>query len=1112
MLVKFIKIEVLTSYLIMLRIICILITSAVFFGCSRQSEQKLFVELPSDKTGITFSNTVVQSGENNVLNYPYYFNGGGVAVGDINNDGLADVYFSGNQVANKLYLNKGNLQFEDITGKAGVAAAEGWKTGVSMVDINQDGWLDIYVCRSAMGDSVLRKNLLFINKGDLSFTEKAEEYGVADNSYSTHAAFFDYDKDGDLDLFVLNHSLPKYAGFNNMLVNFKKQKGSKFQSKLYQNSLGKFSDISEKAGIINNLLSFGLGLAVSDVNKDGWPDVYVSNDFNEEDYLYINNQDGTFTNAIREATGHVSLFSMGSDIADVNNDALPDIFTLDMLPESNERIKLSSGDDNYDKYRILINAGFHHQSMRNMLQLNNGDGTFSEIGQLMGISNTDWSWSSLFADFDGDGWKDLFVSNGYEKDYTNMQFLKYTVDERLKSRQTGVTPNVDQIIGQMPSIQVGNFIFKNNGNLTFTKKSEDWGVSRLFKSNGAAYADLDNDGDLDLVVNTMNEKSLLYRNTASENKKANFLKVDLRKSNPETVLEGVKVIVYAAGNIQYQEFSSVRGFQSSMYVPLTFGLANQSIVDSIRVIWPDNKTELIKNVPIKDTVIPRYEDAKGVYAYPTVAKPLFEETHVLDWKHDAVDTNDFKRQLLLPKMYSYSGPKMAKGDVNEDGFEDLYVCGARYQPGILFLQEKDGSFKEKKNSDFERDKDFQDEDAIFFDADQDGDLDLYLVSGGYLFNEKDPLLQDRLYLNDGQANFLRSSARIPAETLAGSCVVSLDVDNDEDLDLFIGTRLIPGSYPISSQSIVLVNDGQGNFTNKTTQHLSSEDLGMVCDAVSLDINKDGAQDLIVAGEWTPIRIFVNTNNQLLDETDKWLSTPTKGWWNCLVAEDFDKDGDVDFMAGNYGLNNQFGVSSTRPATLVYKDFNGDGQVDPFFSYYIGQQSFPYASRDEALGQVAFLKSRFTDYTQYAHATLETIFKKEELQNAERLEADVLRTMYFENEGDSFKTKHLPVEAQFSPIYAIAPVDVDKDGDIDVVMGGNESKVRVRLGISDANRGSLLINDGAGNFSYMSQPHSGLNVIGDVRSIIPIGDRIVFGINDDKVRAFKLHSASPSNLN
>jgi enediyne biosynthesis protein E4 len=456
-------------------------------------------------------------------------------------------------------------------------------------------------------------------------------------------------------------------------------------------------------------------------------------------------------------------------------------------------------------------------------------------------------------------------------------------------------------------------------------------------------------------------------------------------------------------------------------------------------------------------------------------------------------------------MYSHSGPKLAKGDVNEDGLEDIYICGAKHQPGALFLQQKDGSFTLKKNSAFEKDKDHQDEDATFFDADQDGDLDLYVISGGYLFQEKDPLLQDRLYLNDGRSNFTRSVSRLPKETLAGSCVVSIDLDNDNDLDLFVGTRLTPGNYPISSPNMLLVNDGKGNFTDGIAQRSPSlQSMGMVCDALSIDINKDGAQDLIIAGEWTPIKIYINTNNQLLDESDKWLSTSTNGWWNCIAAEDFDKDGDMDVMVGNYGLNNQFGVSSSHPATLIYKDFNMDGQVDPFFSYYIGQQSFPYASRDEALGQVAFLKQRFTDYTQYANATLETIFKKEELKDAMKLEADVLSTLYFENKGNKFEERKLPIEVQFAPIYAIAAMDVDKDGDSDVVMGGNESNVRVRIGKSDANKGLILLNDGKGNFSSLPQRRSGLNVVGDVRSIEWVGDEIIFGLNNAKIRTFKLH--------
>lgn len=1051
---------------------------------SGQKEETLFQELLSEETGITFQNTVSQDGENNVLSYPYYFNGGGVAVGDFNNDGLDDIYFSGNQVPNKLYLNKGNFNFEDITEKSGVAATLGWKTGVTMADINQDGWLDIYVCRSAMADSSLRKNLLFVNNGNLTFTEKADTYGVADNSYSTQAAFFDYDKDGDPDLFVLNHSLPQYAGFNNMLVNNKKRKGSKFQSKLYQNNHGKFTDVSEKAGIINNVLSFGLGIAISDINEDGWPDIYISNDFNEEDYLYFNNQDGTFKEAVREATGHVSLFSMGSDIADVNNDALPDIFTLDMLPETNERIKLSSGDDNYDKYKILVNSGFHHQSMRNMLQLNNGNGTFSEVGQLMGISNTDWSWSALFADFDGDGWKDLFVTNGYEKDYTNMQFLKFTMDEKIKARQTGAGPDLQQIINQMPSIQVGNFLFRNNGDLTFTKKTNEWGISRTFKSNGAAYADLDNDGDPDLLINTMNEKAVVYRNNSSENAKATFLKIDLKKSNPNRVIVGSKVLIYSAGKIQHQEFSPVRGFQSCMYVPLTFGTHGQAVVDSIRVIWPDHKTQLIQQVTTKNTLTPRYEDAQEIYSYKPVAQTLFQENALLNWKHSPVDTVDFKRQLLLSKIYSYSGPKITKGDVNEDGLEDVYICGPRHQAGALFLQQPDGTFKLSVNASFENDKEHQDEDAVFFDSEGDGDLDLYVVSGGFLFNENHPLLQDRLYLNDGRGNFKKAIGAIPSETLAGSCVASFDIDGDKDLDLFVGSRFIPGQYPVSPRSMFLVNDGNGKFSEGIkTIAPDLERIGMVCDAKAVDINKDRKMDLVVAGEWTPIKIYINQGGKLMDESSKWFSQSTNGWWNCILEDDFDQDGDPDLMIGNYGLNNQFKVTADQPATLVYKDFNSDGQVDPFFCYYIDGQSFPYASRDEALGQVSFLKQRFPDYTSYSNTTLETIFSKEELKDATTLRADLLKTVYLENKGNDFEIKDLPIQAQFSPVYSIAAFDIDQDGDKDVVMGGNETNVRVRLGKTDANRGFVFLNDGKGKFTYTPQYQSGLNLEGDVRNLL-----------------------------
>ena len=1085
------------------------ITTFLLLGCSDKNEKPLFNEQPAKETGIDFQNTVIEDAENNVLNYPYYYNGGGVAIGDINNDGLADIYFSGNMVPNRLYLNKGNFEFEDITQQAGVAVPEGWKTGVTMADVNQDGWLDIYVSRSAMGDSVLRKNLLFINNGNKTFSEKADSYGVADNSYSTHAAFFDYDRDGDLDLFVLNHSLPQYAGFSNLLLSFKNQKGAKFQSKLYRNDQGKFHDVSEQSGIINNVLSFGLGVAVSDINNDGWPDIYISNDFNEEDYLYVNNRDGTFRNTIRDATGHVSLFSMGSDIADVNNDALPDILTLDMLPESNERIKMSSGDDNYDKYKMLVNSGFHHQTMRNMLQLNNGDGTFSDVGQLMGISNTDWSWSALFADFDGDGWKDLFVSNGYEKDYTNMQFLKFTVDERMKARETGERPDLKKIIGQMPSIKVGNYFFKNNGNLSFSKKSNAWGLSRIFKSNGAAYSDLDNDGDPDLVINTMNEPAVVYRNNSVENNKSVFLTVDLRKENPKQILTGTKIYVYQGDSTQYHEFSPVRGFQSCMYGPVNIGLNGRSIADSVRIIWPDSKTQVYKNVPAKEVFAPRYADSKDGKVDAASHDPWFTADALMQWKHTPPDVNDFKRQFLLPRMYSQTGPKMATADVNKDGLTDIYICGSKDQSSILFVQQKNGSFESKGRNPFEADKAFQDEDAVFLDADNDGDMDLYVVSGGYEFEPTDPLLQDRLYLNDGSGNFRSAVNAIPKETLAGSCVEAFDVDGDKDLDLFVGSRVVPGKYPEAPHTMLLINDGKGNFTNEITQRAPDlETAGMICDAVATDINKDGTNDLVVAGEWTPLMILINDGKKLSNQTAQWITTPSSGWWNSLAAADFDKDGDMDFVAGNYGANNQFNVSTDHPATMVYKDFNNDGEVDPFFCYYINGKSYPYASRDEALGQVSFLKTRFTDYTAYSNSTLETMFTPEELKGANTLKADVLKTIYLQNNGKSFEVKELPIQAQFAPVYSIAPFDLDQDGDLDLVMAGNESNVRVRLGKLDANKGFVFLNNGKGRFDYMPQFKSGLNLAGDIRDLAFITSRgkqyLLTTATGDSIRSYRLN--------
>ena len=1083
---------------------------------ARIAESPIFTEVSSLESGIHFENSVVQEGENNVLNYSYFFNGGGVALMDINNDSLQDIYFTGNMVENKLYLNKGNLQFEDITQKAGVACTEGWKTGVTVVDINRDGWLDLYVCRSAMSDTSLRKNLLFINNQDLTFSEQGAKYGLADMGYSTQAAFFDYDRDGDEDAFIINHSLPEYSKFS-YLTQHLITKGNNFSPRLYKNENGYFKNVSDEAGIVNNVLSFGLGLAISDLNQDGWLDMYVSNDFNEQDYLYINTQNGRFKNVIKEATGHTSLFSMGSDIADINNDLLPDIITLDMMPHSNERIKLATGDDNYDKNEVLDRVGLHHQTMRNMLQLNNGDGTFSEIGQLAGVSNTDWSWASLFADFDGDGYKDLYVSNGYEKDFTNMQFLKFTVDAKIKSQQTGVAPDMNLILNNIPSIEEGNFLFKNNGRsgpdstgqaaLSFSDFTQTWGAARKFKSNGAAYADLDNDGDPDLVINAMNQKSFIYKNNAVEQKTANFLRIDLASNNPGLPIEGTQVKCFTRDMTQLYEFSPCRGFQSSMYGPISIGVGTDLIIDSVKVIWPDHQYQMYHNIPVQTMITPAYKDAIPTLTVPTPSLSLFSPHPVLNWSHHPAQVNDFKQQLLLPRMYSYSGPKMKSTDVNKDGLQDLFICGPAGQSSSLFIQNMQGGFKPSNVALFESDKASQDENAFFFDADMDGDMDLYVVSGAYLTTLPDQF-QDRLYLNDGKGNFTKAPNNIPKETYCGAVAVPLDVDGDGDTDLFIGNRMLPGQYPMAPPSQFLINDGQGVFTNQIASVADDlEHAGMITDALAMDLNKDGAMDLIVVGEWMSIKIMINEHGKLVDKSRDWLGENTSGWWNVITGEDYDQDGDIDLIVGNAGDNNQFKVSADHPITMVYKDFDGNGQVDPFLSYFIDGISYPYASRDEALGQVGFLRNRFLDYNSYATATLKDIFTPDELRDTTTLKAQILSTLYLENKGSSFVRKPLPIQAQFAPVYTLVSEDLDQDGDLDVILAGNETKVRVRMGRADANKGFVFLNDGRGNFSYLPQSVSGLNLKDDTRQLLFIkleGQSVLMvGQNDKSILSYIL---------
>jgi enediyne biosynthesis protein E4 len=1082
--------------------------TSILLITSCKSDDKLFTSLSKSQTGLDFRNILEESEDLNVLNYTYFYNGGGVAVGDVNNDGLTDVLFTGNMVKNRLFINKGSMNFEDITQTSGVAEQQGWCTGATMVDINQDGWLDIYICRSADTRAEKRKNLLFINNHDNTFSEKAAEYGLDGDGYSTQANFFDYDKDGDLDMFLLNHSLMEYAGFSKILPDLKKQRNPIYGNKLYQNDgSNHFTEVSEKANIASNVLSFGLGCAVSDYNNDGWLDIYVSNDFNEQDYLYINQKNGNgssprFSEESASRLGHTSLFSMGSDAADINNDGHTDLITLDMLAEDNHRQKMTSGADNYDKFKLLESLGFGSQFSRNMLHLNNGNGSFAEIGQFSGISGTDWSWSALFQDYDNDGFKDLFVTNGFVRDYTDMDFLKYTTDEQIKAKEGQEAKlSVSDLIGQMPKSEVENYVFQNDGKFSFNKKNKDWGIEGTAVSSGAAYADFDNDGDMDLVINNINEYASFYQNNSEKLSQNNYLKIKLlgTKNNPSGI--GSRVSVYAGGQVYMQEQIPVRGFQSSVEQILNFGVGKSSQIDSVVVLWNNDKKQVLKKVKSNQTLSVKITEANQVFDYQIdIEKTIFTENqNSLNFTHTENLYNDFKSQILLPNMLSRSGPCLAKGDVNNDGLEDLYVGGASGQSGELFLQQKNGNFTPKPQPIFKQDIASEDCDAIFFDADNDKDLDLYVVSGGNEFQENDVALQDRLYLNDGKGNF--SKTALPKETISGSCVRPADVDNDGDLDLFIGGRLSPQKYPQSPENQILINQGKGIFVKDNSQKINN--LGMVTDAVWIDLNKDKSLDLVVVGEWMPIKVFMNQNGKLSDQSEAWIKEPSGGFWNKLLAEDFDNDGDLDLVIGNHGLNSQIKATKNQPAEITFKDFDDNGTIDPIMSYYLNGKSYPFPSRDDLLEHLPMLKPKFTNYKSYADAQLSDLFSSSELSGSSTLKANNLQTVYLENTGKSFKMKPLPIQVQFSPVYAITPADVNADGKKDIILGGNLSTTRIKFGKYDASLGTVLLGDGKGNFQSVPASKTGLNLKGDVRNMVMVGKKLVVGVNNEKVRVFGL---------
>jgi enediyne biosynthesis protein E4 len=1070
---------------------------ALLAGSCTDDKSKLFTKLDEGRTGIKFRNLVEGNNEMNVLKYSYFYNGAGVAVGDINNDGLQDLLFTGNMVKNRLYLNKGNFKFEDITQKSGIADKQGWCTGATMVDINGDGLLDIYICRSADINPTRRRNLLFINNGNESFTEKAEAYGLADEGYSTQASFFDYDKDGDLDMMLINHSLQQYTSGAQENPEMRKQKNPNYANKLFQNNDNHFTDVSEKAGITSNVLTFGLGLAVSDINKDGWPDIYISNDFNEPDYLFMNNKDGTFTDRLSNCMDEISMFSMGSDFADFNNDGLTDLTTMDMLPEDNRLQKMHNGSENFNKMQLFFRKGFYYQFSRNMLHKNNGDGTFSEIGQLAGISNTDWSWAALFSDYDNDGQKDLFITTGYVKDYSDLDFLKFTIDATIKARQESKEIAVNDFISKMPTIEIPNYIFQNKGDNRFQKMNTEWGFDKNSVSAGAAYADLDNDGDMDLVVNNTNEYAGIFKNNNDVLSPNHFLKVKLKGDAKNERGIGAKLSLYVKDTIYYQEQIPVRGFQSSVDPVLNFGLGANLAIDSLVVIWPNDKMQKLTNLKAGETITLKIAEATGNWmpASAVIAAPLFTTKEMPALQHKDNEFNDFTVQTLLPGYLSRQGPALAVGDVNKDGLTDVFLGNGLGHPSKLFLQSTDGNFRLSAATPFAKDSSSETTAASFFDADNDGDLDLYVANGGYEFAVNDPAFQDKFYLNNGQGSFTQKA--LPPLLFSKGCVKAGDIDGDGDLDLFIGGRVIPGRYPLAAPSKILVNDGKANFTDATKTIAPSFDtLGLVTDAVWIDLNHDKKKDLVVVGEWMPVKVYLSTNGHLEDASAAYIPFASNGWWNHINAADIDNDGDEDLIIGNAGTNTQFHVSEKEPISEMYGDFDKNGSIDPILCYFVQGICYPAFSRDDLAEQVPFVNKKYLTYSSYSIAKADELFSKEQMADSKKLQANLMETVYLENTGKNFKLHHLPAEAQFSPVYSSQVADFDGDQQKDILLTGNNTFTRIKFGRYSANHGVVLKGDGKGNFRYLPQPLSGLNIRGNVRNSAFIGkQKLLVGIND-----------------
>ena len=1085
-------------------------------GCSdRPTQEKnasqkrpthtFFQLLDSSQTGVNFVNAVTDGNEFNVLTYRNFYNGGGVAIGDINNDNLPDLYFTSNLATNKLYLNKGNFTFEEITQQAGVGGTKAWSTGVAMADVNGDGWMDIYVSNSGDIDGDSKENELFINQGDLTFKEEAAAYGLNNQGYSTQACFFDYDRDGDLDCYLLNNSF-KDPGRIELFRSMRDKPDELGGDKLYRNDGNTFTDVTIQAGIYTSAIGFGLGASIGDLNRDGWPDLYVSNDFWERDYLYLNNGDGTFSEELNDRINFCSISSMGGDIADLNNDGYPEIISTDMLAADNYRLKAMSAFDPYHLENTKYRANYHYQIGQNCLHLNDGTANFHEIGMLSGIAATDWSWGALVFDFENDGKKDVFISNGIQRDLMYMDFRDFLASNDLyrKIEQQEVA-DFSPLVSQMPANPLKNFAFQQTSKLRFTNKAEQLGFSQPSFSNGAAYGDLDNDGDWDLVVNNVNMPAFVYQNQA-EQLGNHYLKLTFEGPAQNPLGIGVHVEIETNAGIQSWEHYTTRSFESSVEPALIFGLGKQESIQRLTITWPDQKVQVLTDVPVDQTLTLRYTEAQTNTPPPpdaptAIMHNVSASTFSGSTRHRENTYNDFDHEILLPKMLSTETPRLLTADVNGDGKEDVMVLGASGDEDKLFLQTPSGTFQRKGGAAFRSAKDFESTCGAFFDADQDGDPDLMLGAGGNEYQRGNQYFILRYYENDGRGNFRVDNRNIPQVLGNFSCLEAADVNGDGREEIFLGGRCVPGNYGLPARSFLLTQD-QGKWVDMTPEALAG--VGLVTDAIWSDIDADEDPDLIVVGEWMAVQIFRNEQGLLLPDPPL---AQSKGWWTRIEAADIDQDGDPDFVLGNWGLNSKLSATPGRPLTMYVNDFDRNEKSEFIINWYapLDSRPYPFATKMDLTHQLPGLRKQILKYEDYSQQTYESLFPTEVRQTSIPYEANHLNSSILWNENGQFVLESLPIEAQVAPAYGIAVEDWNQDGHMDIWLGGNFYALKPQVGRHDASRGVYLSGTGNRSFRYLTPTASGIFVKGEVRDAKVIttdaGKVLLISRNDEEMLAF-----------